>query len=288
MNAIRNVATGASRGNIINVVYVVAFLVALYYVYKFLIAGSELEVVALDSEVPANVAKVLPLSDGPNGKVRIKTGGEYTLSFWMYITSWDQRAGQYKAVLRAVNTGAQGTTTPTESMVTIMMHPNDTKMMIRVRTNDTNSSMGGDITTASGFDGKMGSSVGADVESGNLDAPMCDIQDIDLHRWINITINVNGRIVDVYYDGKLSRSCVLSGTPTTPDSGLQQIFIGEKGGFGGKISGVQFFAYSLTPDRIYSIYQAGPTAAAGFMGYMAEKVGIKLNYSGAGGLLKTF
>jgi hypothetical protein len=63
--------------------------------------------------------------------------------------------------------------------------------------------------------------------------------------------------------------------------------IGQKGGYGGKISGIQFFAYPLTPDRIYAIYQAGPAGAAGFIGYLADKLGIKLTYSGAGGKQKT-
>jgi hypothetical protein len=94
--------------------------------------------------------------------------------------------------------------------------------------------------------------------------------------------------VDVYYDGKLARSCVLPDIPSAPETGLQSVVIGQKGGFGGKISGIQFFAYPLTPDRIYSIYQAGPRGAAGFLGYIAEKMGIKLTYSGAKGQQKAF
>jgi hypothetical protein len=116
-----------------------------------------------------------------------------------------------------------------------------------------------------------------------IESPMCDIQDIDLQRWINITVSVNGRIVDVYYDGKLNRSCVLPDIPMAPESGVQVVATGKKGGFGGKISGVQFFAYPLTPDRIYAIYQAGPKGPAGFIAFLAEKLGIKLTYSGQGG-----
>jgi len=59
--------------------------------------------------------------------------------------------------------------------------------------------------------------------------------------------------------------------------------IGNNGGFGGKISGIQFFAYPLTPDRIYSIYQAGPMGQRGFVGYLLEKLGINLTYKGMAG-----
>jgi len=114
----------------------------------------------------------------------------------------------------------------------------------------------------------------------SLTSPMCDIQDIDLQRWINITVTVNGRIVDVYYDGKLNRSCVLPTIPAAPATGTQSVVIGQKGGYGGKISGIQFMAYPLTPDRIYAIYQAGPASGAGLLGYLGDKLGIKINYSG--------
>ena len=42
MDTVRSFASN-NRGMIMNVVYVVAFLVVLYYLYKFLIAGNELE-----------------------------------------------------------------------------------------------------------------------------------------------------------------------------------------------------------------------------------------------------
>ena len=54
-----------------------------------------------------------------------------------------------------------------------------------------------------------------------MDSHMCDLTDIDLQRWINITVSVNGRIVDVYYDGKLARSCVLPTIPVASDNGQQ-------------------------------------------------------------------
>jgi hypothetical protein len=272
MEALRNAATN-NRGTIINLVYIVAFLVVLYYLYKFLIAGSDLEVTLLNTEVPANEPMTFALP-AKNPDVRVKPGGEYTISFWMYITSWDYRAGLAKSVLQILDTKA-----PNYSLLTTVLYPNENRLMVRVHTEAPGA--GVDYTMNSNYDNLMSGKQGLANEI--IESPMCDIQDIDLQRWINITISVNGRIVDVYYDGKLNRSCVLPDIPMAPESGIQVVATGKKGGFGGKLSGVQFFAYPLTPDRIYAIYQAGPKGPAGFIAFLAEKLGIKLTYSGAGG-----
>jgi hypothetical protein len=272
MEALRNF-TSTNRSGIINVVYVLAFLVTLYYLYKFLIAGSDLEVTLLNTEVPANepMSYALPLK---NPDVRVKPGGEYTISFWMYISSWEYRAGLAKSVLQIVDTKA-----PNYSLLTTLLYPNENRLMVRVHTEAP--SNGVDYTLNSNYDNLLSGKQGMANEV--IESPMCDIQDIDLQRWINITVSVNGRIVDVYYDGKLNRSCVLPDIPMAPESGVQVVMTGKKGGFGGKLSGIQFFAYPLTPDRIYAIYQAGPRGPAGFMSFLAEKLGIKLTYSGKGG-----
>jgi hypothetical protein len=280
MDAVRNFAN-SNRGSIINVIYVVAFLVVLYYIYKFLIAGSDLEVNILDVEVDANTPNGYIISNKPD--VRVKQGGEYTISFWMYINSWDYRSGLAKSVLQIVDNA----TAAEYSLLTTVLYPNEQKLMVRVRT-DSTSSASTDYTKRTNFDQLLSGSSANNMFAPTMETPMCDLQDIDLQRWINITVSVNGRIVDVYYDGKLARSCVLPDIPAAPATGLQSVVIGQKGGFGGKMSGIQFFAYPLTPDRIYSIYQAGPRGAAGFLGYIAEKMGIKLTYSGAQGKQKAF
>lgn len=279
MDAVRNFASG-NRGGIINVVYIVAFLVVLYYLYKFLLAGSDLEVNILDVEVDANTPNGYVISNKPD--VRVKQGGEYTISFWMYINSWDYRSGLAKSVLQIVDNA----TAAQYSLLTTVLYPNEQKLMVRVHT-DSETTGSTDYTKRTNFDQLLSGSSAGNMFAPTMETPMCDLQDIDLQRWINVTVSVNGRIVDVYYDGKLARSCVLPDIPSAPATGLQSVVIGQKGGFGGKVSGIQFFAYPLTPDRIYSIYQAGPRGAAGFIGYLAEKLGIKLTYSGAQGKQKT-
>jgi hypothetical protein len=267
----------ANRGSALNVLYVAAFLVALYFIYKFFVSSSDLDVDLLNSEADANTPQSFPLPD--SSRVRVKTGGEYTISFWMYISSWDYRAGLAKSVLQIVDSAL-----PENALLTTILYPNENKLMVRVHTESKSEGM--DYTNFNNFNALLSGSQNGAMFGPTIESPMCDLSDIDLQRWINITISVNGRIVDVYYDGKLARSCVLPDIPVAPTRGTQAVAVGQKGGYGGKISGIQFFAYPLTPDRIYSIYQAGPRGAAGFIGYLADKLGIRINYSGAGGAEK--
>ena len=117
--------------------------------------------------------------------------------------------------------------------------------------------------------------------------PVCDINDVDMQRWINFTIVISGRVLDVYYDGKLNRSCVLPGPVAGSQGGkigpgFDQVFsVGQAGGFNGSVNSVFFAATALTPERIYGLYQTGPQGATSLVRALFSKLGINLNYNGA-------
>ena len=279
MEALRSM-TSNNRGMIMNVVYVVAFLVVVYYLYKFLIADNELETICLSSSAPANTpgAHYIKPTQG------VETGGVYTLSFWMYISNWDYRSGQAKSVIQVIDKSVADF-----NLLTTILYPNEPKMMVRVHTQSQQQG-GGDIdyTMNANAANLLNGAAGSALFTPGISMPVCDLQDIDLQRWIHVAISVNGRIVDVYYDGKLNRSCVLPDIPYAPAPGNQAVVWGNNGGYGGSISNIVFYQYALTPDRIYGIYQAGPNASAnGLVGYIGDLLGIKLTYAGQGGARKT-
>ena len=96
-----------------------------------------------------------------------------------------------------------------------------------------------------------------------LTAPaVCDVPEIDLQRWTMVTVVLSGRKVDVYIDGKLSRSCA---TPSyfrvDPTVGLK-MNISDRGGFDGYIGNTLVGAYSMNPEEIYRTYLSGPNGAS--------------------------
>jgi hypothetical protein len=86
---------------------------------------------------------------------------------------------------------------------------------------------------------------------------MCDIESVDIQKWVNITAVLSGSNLDIYIDGKLSRSCVLGGLFKV-DSGSPTLILGGANGFGGLIGKTRAANFAYSPDQVYKNYQDGP------------------------------
>jgi hypothetical protein len=110
--------------------------------------------------------------------------------------------------------------------------------------------------------------------SGN---PLCTIRNVQLQKWINLTMSVYGNTLDLYLDGKLVRTCILTTMPTALASG-ESAYVGggytvnpdktiktnDTGDLQGYISNVVFKADYFTPEEAWSIYSAGYSGAGMF------------------------
>ena len=67
---------------------------------------------------------------------------------------------------------------------------------------------------------------------------------------------VYGKSVDVYIDGKLVRTCLLSGLVKMSSS--VSATVTPDGGFNGTTSRLRFAPYALNPQEVYNIYREGP------------------------------
>jgi hypothetical protein len=121
-------------------------------------------------------------------------------------------------------------------------------------------------------------------EDGSL--KQCDVMDIDLQRWMNVTVSVNGRIMDVYLDGKLARSCILSNVQRLSEKDLQYLVLCPT--FSGYVSGIRWSNYAVAPDVIYGRYQSGPYISTGFVDYLVDKLGIRIQYTTSADGKQTF
>jgi len=92
--------------------------------------------------------------------------------------------------------------------------------------------------------------------------PVCDVPEIDLQRWTMLTVVISGRNIDVYVDGKLTRSC---STPSyfkvDPTIGMK-VNIADRGGFDGYIGNTMVGSYIMSPDEIYKAYLSGPSGTS--------------------------
>lgn len=105
----------------------------------------------------------------------------------------------------------------------------------------------------------------------------CDIKNIKLQKWVNITMSVYGNTVDLYLDGKLVRTCVLTAMPTIQPTINDTLFVGgaytitngackgdSEGDLRGYISNVVYKSDYFTPEEAWNIYSAGYSGAGMF------------------------
>ena len=83
----------------------------------------------------------------------------------------------------------------------------------------------------------------------------CDIENVPLNRWFHLAITVKDDTVEVYIDGKLSKSCVYENLPLISKGDL---WITNKGGFDGRLTQFKVIPYHLTHSEIRTIYMRGP------------------------------
>ena len=320
MNAARQFYSQNS-GLVQNVMYLLALYIVVYLVYSYLTAGADMELYifppldlsqggygvpgnqnsaliptggSIKTEYPINydsVSNAAAISNGNfvnNPLLRITEGGVFTFSWWMYINSWDNtKSGVIKPIFTISDPTITMPTdgTPPAYVVVAFLYPSTNMLGVRVHTMGVPAN---ELTWQENFLMNAQSAATAGQTFTNTGStPVCDINDVDMQRWINFTIVISGRVLDVYYDGKLNRSCVLPGPVAGSQGGkigpgFDQVFsVGQAGGFNGSVNSVFFAATALTPERIYGLYQTGPQGATSLVRALFSKLGINLNYNGA-------
>lgn len=232
-------------------------LIALYYLYQYLFGpktGASYTLIAKNQA--ANVDEKSPIIITSDKLPVIYEGGEFSISTWIYINNWGIRAGKNKAVFLLSG--------PTFDVVRIYIGGSKPNLHVRFHTRSdgaatsqsaigSNDAQTEDLSTATRervFNDTM-------MDVNLLDTTsMCDLPEIPMQRWVNITVAANGRTIDVYLDGKLSRSCVLP-TMFRVDTGYSAKLLAY-GGFGGQISTTTMYDAALNPEAVYKNYMAGP------------------------------
>ena len=269
VNVIRNAvpASGGLTQTVSSIAILVIGIVVIYYLYNYLFGGapSSSSKEILTTAIPANPTGAPP----PATVLPVYEGGEYTITFWTYITAFKDQVGKSKHILELSPNTTTGS--PTSTMV-VGLGAFTNKLMVRVNTN----SAGTQQLTAANIQGMFQPT---QTPPGQLLAdsmPICDLPEVELQRWVCFGIVLNGRTVDVYMDGKLARSCVLPSFYTVDANGVKMKLL-QYGGFSGFLSSVSVHNGALSPDQIYGIYMKGPsdTTDRGFLSWLGNMFDIK-------------
>ncbi len=267
-NAVKNALPGMGgvTQTVTSVIVLIIGVTILYYIYKFFFLGEQATSKAiLTTAIPANPAD----SPSPYEIPAVYEGGEYSITFWTYITAYKDMVGKGKHILELSPNTTTGT--PTSTLV-VGLGPFNNKLMVRVNTNAAGSEQLTRVNVENIFKPTQ-------VPSGQLlndTMPICDLPEVELQRWVCFGIVLNGRTIDVYMDGKLARSCVLPSFYTVDPNGVRMKLL-QYGGFDGFLSNVYAYSGALNPDQMYRIYMNGPadTAASGFLGWIKSLFNVK-------------
>lgn len=196
---------------------------------------------------------------GNNAPLSGESSGAYGIQWWMYIQDWNYGYGKKKSVVKRADATHGAVTNPH-----ISLHPTDNSLQISV----------------SIFPDKEGSSGKAvPAPAGHSDSTddvfTCEVPDIPLQTWFSVSVTVFGRNMDVYIDGKLVKSCFLTGVPKPAAGDIQ---LTPDGGFSGKVCDFYHYPRMLTPGDAMNFWSAGtscksstgPTAASTATGYSVK------------------
>lgn len=261
------------------VLIIIVGLIGLYYLYHYLYGPKKNNVYTLlEKNTVANSNPSKPIIITSDKLPHLYEGGEFSISTWVYVNNWSYRAGFSKSIL---NLGG-----PNFDTIRIYLGGYKPRLNVRLHTRDSPNEVNSDNSESLVRSSEITVFDTLQPEAGLIDSmQLCDLPEIELQRWINISVSVNGKSVDVYLNGKLARSCVLP-KPFKVDAGGYSANILPYGGFGGQISSTMMYDSALNPEEVYKNYMAGPEPYMSnnrWILYLALIVFVVLTITGAGG-----
>jgi hypothetical protein len=196
------------------------------YLIKGMIGGSEGKIIKQDPKTEFPLVKI---SDNA------ETGIEFTYNVWLNL-SGDTTQNTYKHVFSKgtgtsiTSSGPDGTNAPGLYVITNADNTNSARIYMDTMEND----------------GSLGSSPVSKY---------VDINNVPNNKWVNITIRVQNRIMDVYVNGVLTGRKDLEYIPRQNHS---DVLICQKSGFPGKLSNLRYFDSALNVFEINQIVLSGP------------------------------
>ena len=220
-------ATGKVDGNNRILLLIVLFCVIFYMFYYSKLFDTSTELVSGITD--ADVHTVINSDDLSTYQ------NNYSITGWFYIDDWNYKYGEAKVFLQR----------PDEEDGESTFNP-----MIFFNNTENNVTVAVDCYSSQ-----------TDYEAERF---LCTVNNINLQKWVHLGVVINNRTLDVYINGKLTKTCMLPGVPkvsndsnidVTPGNDIDNL--NDNPGFKGYISNILFFPKDLTPQQVYDEYRKG-------------------------------
>ena len=164
-------------------------------------------------------------------------GIEYNLNLWIFLNDYNYRINEDKII---VQRGENRIYNPI-----IMLEKQSNNLKIVVSTNI--------FSKESDNEDLSDIEITDDEQEDNQEE--FTVNNIKLQKWVNINIGFIDNSIDVYLDGKLTKSFIIRGYPKINSGGL---VITPNGGFNGMISNLTYTNKSFSQNKIVTTHKKGP------------------------------
>lgn len=168
------------------------------------------------------------------------TSLNFSYSIWIYVNDWNYKFGEPKVVF--VHGSKAGSTPPPPTTTT-------------TTTTSSDAAAGFSQPCPLVFLGESENNCTVVMSCEGTGPAIARLENIPLQKWVNITICVYGRTMDLYMDGKLVKTVLLPGVPNVQPN--VPVMVTPNGGFSGWTSNLMYYADALNPQDVWNIYDKG-------------------------------
>jgi hypothetical protein len=255
---------GASSNKVFIIIGVILLLIILgvggYFLYRYftnkkVFSKSKLLIPYIHD---AQIDKLFSNSSIP----RSASGNEYNINMWIYVNDYKYRHDTDKCIL--FKTDSITNKDKLDGIDDISQTKNGNPSIWLKKTENTFVVVTGldTVLNSNSCGDSDGSNPCPDPNRDNKDyVDKCEIKNFPLQRWVNVNVSLRNNVLDIFMDGTLKKSCILSGSPTANAGDLYVLKGGHDGmtGFNGYISKLEYTNKALSTDQIMKRYTKGPT-----------------------------
>ena len=212
------------------ILVIIVVVIVLVIIYNIFFTKTDLLISGIIPTTPLTTIQAQQLSSN--------ISSNFAWSIWFYVNEWNQSYGEMKRLFYQSDAPLGGGLHIGESPpnIAVALDPYENNMSLWLNTYK---------------------SAGASSYSKEWEGNEFIIRNIDLQKWVNLIISVDGRTLDIYLHGKLVQTYVL---PNTAYVKNENVYIGannQASTFDGHIARLQYFANSLNTQQAYNIYRDG-------------------------------
>jgi hypothetical protein len=223
--------------NVLTIVIIVVVIVLIFIILKYMFSDPYTLQGLANGQTSSKIEASSLATNGSN-----TAASNFGYSIWFYVNDWNYRYGHPKVIFGRMGSssgpggGSVGGMSGLDPCPAVVLGPIANNISIS-------------LGCFPGQDDRPSTSGGSTV------VHTCSVANVPIQKWVNLTISVFGRSLDVYLNGKLVRTCLLPGVASV--SHLAPIFVTPNGGFAGWTSKLQYYPDALNPQQAWNIYKQG-------------------------------